>query len=69
MYLTFILPSALLSGEVHDLAAHEGSPFYWAVKVALIGSSAPILVRRCTLGAKLLREPNVVLPASATLFF
>jgi exopolysaccharide production protein ExoQ len=63
MLLTFIVPSALFSGEVHDLVANEPSPFYRALKFALIGASALILVWRCALAGRLLRELNVFFPA------
>jgi exopolysaccharide production protein ExoQ len=69
IYLTVIVPSELFSGEVHELVADEPSPYYRAVKFALIGSSALILVWRYALAARLLRELNVFLPAYVALIF
>jgi exopolysaccharide production protein ExoQ len=69
MCLTYIVPSALLSGQVHDLVANEPSLFYRALKVSLIGSSVLILIWRFALAGRVFREMNFFLPAFVALAF
>ena len=69
MCFTYIVPSALLSGQVHDLVANEPSLVYRVLKASLIGAGILILIWRYALAGRVFQEMNFFLPAFVALVF